>query len=118
MNDDGYELTAEEAFSQLSPEERKRFGRMMKQEGRKKRDVDFKDVDDDDDDDDAKYDNPKQLGQDGAAHARRRTPGCSATCSRASAAPGALERRHEPPAVTRPELAPTCAAMSALKKIT
>jgi len=61
--DDDYELTAEEAFARLSPEERKRFGRMMKQEGRK-REVDFADVDDDDDDDDdAKYDNPKKLAK-------------------------------------------------------
>ena len=50
LTDDDYELTAEEAFARLSPEERKRFGRMMKQEGRK-REVDFAEVDDDDDDD-------------------------------------------------------------------
>jgi len=62
VNDDEYELTAEEAFSRLSPDERRRFGRMMKHEGRK-RNVDFADVDDDDDDDDTKYDNPKKLAK-------------------------------------------------------
>ena len=72
-DDDGYELTAEEAFAQLSPDERKRFGRMMKQEG-KKRNVDFKDVDDDDDDDDAKYDNPKRLAK-MAKRSKKKDPG-------------------------------------------
>lgn len=70
---DDYELSAEEAFARLSPEERKRFGRMMKQEGRK-RDVDFADVDDDDDDDDAKYDNPKKLAK-MARRTRKKDPG-------------------------------------------
>jgi len=72
-NDDDYELSAEEAFARLSPEERKRFGRMMKQEGRK-RDVDFADVDDDDDDDDAKYDNPKKLAK-MARRTKKKDPG-------------------------------------------
>jgi hypothetical protein len=70
---DDYELSAEEAFARLSPEERKRFGRMMKQEGRK-RDVDFADVDDDDDDDDAKYDNPKKLAR-MARRTKKKDPG-------------------------------------------
>jgi hypothetical protein len=71
-NDDEYELTAEDAFARLSPEERKRFGRMMKQEGQK-RDVDFADVDDDDDDD-AKYDNPKKLAK-MARRTKKKDPG-------------------------------------------
>lgn len=73
MNDDDYELSAEEAFARLSPDERRRFGRMMKQEGRK-RDVDFADVDDDDDDDDAKYDNPKKLAK-MARRTKKKDPG-------------------------------------------
>jgi hypothetical protein len=72
-DNDDYELTAEEAFARLSPEERKQFGRMMKQEGRK-RDVDFADVDDDDDDDDAKYDNPKKLAK-MARRSKKKDPG-------------------------------------------
>jgi hypothetical protein len=72
-DDDDYELTAEEAFARLSPDERKRFGRMMKQEGRK-REVDFADVDDDDDDDDAKYDNPKKLAK-MARRTKKKDPG-------------------------------------------
>jgi hypothetical protein len=74
LNDDDYELSAEEAFARLSPEERKRFGRMMKQEGRK-HEVDFADVDDDDDDDDdAKYDNPKKLAK-MARRTKKKDPG-------------------------------------------
>ena len=73
LTEDDYELSAEEAFARLSPEERKRFGRMMKQEGRK-RDVDFADVDDDDDDDDAKYDNPKKLAK-MARRTKKKDPG-------------------------------------------
>jgi len=73
LSDDDYELTAEDAFARLSPEERKRFGRMMKQEGRR-RDVDFADVDDDDDDDDAKYDNPKKLAK-MARRTKKKDPG-------------------------------------------
>jgi len=73
LTDDDYELSAEEAFARLSPEERKRFGRMMKQEGRK-RDVDFADADDDDDDDDAKYDNPKKLAK-MARRTKKKDPG-------------------------------------------
>ena len=73
LNDDDYELTAEDAFARLSPDERRRFGRMMKQEGRK-RDVDFADVDDDDDDDDAKYDNPKKLAK-MARRTKKKDPG-------------------------------------------
>lgn len=72
-DDDGYEMTAEDAFSQMSPEERKRFGRMLKQEGRK-RNVDFSDVDDDDDDNDEKYDNPKRLAK-MAKRSKRKDPG-------------------------------------------
>jgi hypothetical protein len=70
--DDEYELTAEDAFARLSPDERRRFGRMMKQEGRK-RNVDFADVDDDDDDD-AKYDNPKKLAK-MARRSKKKDPG-------------------------------------------
>jgi hypothetical protein len=74
LNDDEYELTAEEAFARLSPDERRRFGRMMKQEGRKQ-DVDFADVDDDDDDDDdTKYDNPKKLAK-MARRTKKKDPG-------------------------------------------
>jgi hypothetical protein len=71
--DDDYELTAEEAFARLSPQERRQFGRMMKQEGRR-RNVDFADVDDDDDDDDAKYDNPKKLAK-MARRSKKKDPG-------------------------------------------
>jgi hypothetical protein len=71
--DDDDELTAEQAFARLSPEERKRFGRMMKHEGRR-RHVDFADVDDDDDDDDAKYDNPKKLAK-MARRTKKKDPG-------------------------------------------
>ena len=71
--DDEYELTAEEAFARLSPDERRRFGRMMKQEGRR-RNVDFADVDDDDDDDDHKYDNPKKLAK-MARRTKKKDPG-------------------------------------------
>jgi hypothetical protein len=73
VDDDDYELTAEEAFTRLSPDERRRFGRMMKQEGRT-RNVDFADVDDDDDDDDAKYDNPKKLAK-MARRSKKKDPG-------------------------------------------
>ena len=73
VDGDKYELTAEEAFSRLSPDERRRFGRMMKQEGRK-RNVDFADVDDDDDDDDVKYDNPKKLAK-MARRSKKKDPG-------------------------------------------
>ena len=73
LNDDDYELSAEEAFARLSPDERKRFGRMMKQEGRR-RNVDFADADDDDDDDDAKYDNPKKLAK-MARRSKKQDPG-------------------------------------------
>jgi hypothetical protein len=74
LTDDDYELTAEEAFARLSPEERKRFGRMMKEEGRT-HEVDFADVDDDeDDDDDAKYDNPKKLAK-MARRTKKKDPG-------------------------------------------
>jgi hypothetical protein len=72
-DDDRYELTAEEAFAQLSPEERKRLGRMMKNEGRK-RDVDFQGVDDDDDDDDNRYDDPKRLAK-MARRSKKKDPG-------------------------------------------
>jgi len=71
--DDDYELTAEEAFARLSPQERRQVGRMMKQEGRR-RHVDFADVDDDDDDDDAKYDNPKKLAK-MARRSKKKDPG-------------------------------------------
>jgi hypothetical protein len=72
--DDDYELTAEEAFARLSPQERRQVGRMMKQEGRR-RHVDFADVDDDDDDDDdAKYDNPKKLAR-MARRSKKKDPG-------------------------------------------
>jgi hypothetical protein len=72
-DDDQYELTAEEAFAQLSPAERKRLGRMMKNEGRK-RDVDFQGVDDDDDDDDNRYDDPKRLAK-MARRSKKKDPG-------------------------------------------
>jgi len=75
IDDDDYELTAEEALTKLSPAERKRLGRMMKTEGRR-RNVDFAGVDDDDDD--ARYDNPKHLAK-MARRARKKDPGMLGT---------------------------------------
>jgi hypothetical protein len=66
MSDDDYEMSAEEAFTRLSPHERKRLGRMMREGGRKRK-VDFDDVDDDDE-------NPKTLAK-MARKTKKKDPG-------------------------------------------
>jgi hypothetical protein len=65
MSDDDYEMSAEEAFTRLSPHERKRLGRMMREGGRKHK-VDFDDVDDDE--------NPKTLAK-MARKTKKKDPG-------------------------------------------
>jgi hypothetical protein len=60
MSDDDYELSAKEAFARLSPKERKKLGRMMRDRGRK-HDLDFRDLDGDGQDD--RYEDPDTLAK-------------------------------------------------------
>lgn len=59
LSDEDYELSAQEAFERMSPQERKQFAQMLRQQGRQ-RDVDLGDFDADDDDRD---EDPRQLAR-------------------------------------------------------
>ena len=70
LSDDDYELSAQEAFERMSPEQRREFARMLRQQGRQ-RGVDL--GDDDRDDDEADQD-PRRLAR-MTRHARKQQPG-------------------------------------------
>ena len=59
LSDDDYELSAEEAFRRMAPQERQELARMVRQQGRQ-RQVDLGEFDDDDDE---RYADPKQLAR-------------------------------------------------------
>ena len=71
MSDDDYEMSAEEAFTRMTPKERRKLGRMMRDRGRERR-VEFNDLDGDGDDD--RYENPKTLAK-MARRAKQKDPG-------------------------------------------
>ncbi len=69
VSDDDYELSAQEAFERLSPQERKELAGMLRQHGRQ-RQVDLGEFDDDDDERDA---DPRQLAR-MTRHVRKQQP--------------------------------------------
>ena len=70
LSDDDYELSAQEAFQRMSPQQRREFGRMLRQQGRS-RGVDFGEHDSDDD---GVYEDPRRLAR-MTRHARKQQPG-------------------------------------------
>ena len=58
LSDDDYELSAREAFERLSPQQRREFGRMLRQESRTQN-LDL----DDDDGDESRYEDPARLAR-------------------------------------------------------
>lgn len=70
LSDDDYELSAREAFERLSPQQRKEFARMVRQQGRQ-RNVNLGEFDDDDDE---RYSDPGQLAR-MSRHVRKQQPG-------------------------------------------
>ena len=69
LSDDDYELSAQEAFQRLDPDQRRELARMMRQQGREKG-VSFDEYDDDDDERDR---DPQHLAR-MARKARKKQP--------------------------------------------
>ena len=69
LSDDDYELSAQEAFQRLDPQQRKELGRMLRQQGRQ-RNVNLGEFDGDDDE---RYSDPRQLAR-MTRHVRKQQP--------------------------------------------
>ena len=70
LSDDDYELSAREAFERMSPDQRREFARMVRQQGRQ-RNVDLGQFDSDDDE---RFSDPHELAR-MSRHVRKQQPG-------------------------------------------